>query len=103
MLVEPLHGVTFAAMNLAAVHYTAQLAPPGLETTAQGLSLMIRNLGTITGTMVAGYIMDSRGSIFLYRAAAALVAATWSLYLVVTLSSHTGVGAGGRLNEKKVA
>ena len=64
-------------------------APPGLETSAQGLSNMIRNLGTITGTMVAGYIMDSRGSIFLYRAAAGLVALTWSIYLMVTLRSHS--------------
>ena len=85
LLVEPLHGVTFAAMSLAAVHYAAELAPPGLETSAQGLSNMVRNLGTITGTVIAGRIMDSHGSVFLYRAAAALVGVVWSIYMAVTL------------------
>jgi len=92
LVVEPLHGVTFACKALAAVHYAAELAPPGLETSAQGLGNTILQLGVITGSIVGGSIMDSHGSIFLYRAAAALVAATLLVYLAVTLS-YTGASS----------
>ena len=74
------------------MHYAAELAPPGLETSAQGLSNTVMCLGVITGSMLGGYVMDTYGSIFLYRSAAGLVAVTWVLYLAVTLS-HAGAGS----------
>lgn len=43
-------------------------------------------LGVITGSIVGGSIMDSHGSVVLYRGAALLVAITLIVYLAVTLS-----------------
>mmetsp|Transcript_70949 Transcript_70949/g.115191 ORF Transcript_70949/g.115191 Transcript_70949/m.115191 type:complete len:107 (+) Transcript_70949:14-334(+) len=40
----------------------------------------------VAGSMLGGYIMDTRGSIFLYRAAAALSFVTLCVYLAVTLN-----------------
>eukprot|EP00286_Rhodomonas_abbreviata_P027317 CAMPEP_0181311710 /NCGR_PEP_ID=MMETSP1101-20121128/13294_1 /TAXON_ID=46948 /ORGANISM="Rhodomonas abbreviata, Strain Caron Lab Isolate" /LENGTH=320 /DNA_ID=CAMNT_0023418483 /DNA_START=630 /DNA_END=1592 /DNA_ORIENTATION=+ len=83
LAVEPLHGVTFAFMQLASVHYTAKLAPPGLETSAQGLTGTVRSLGSITGTLAGGVIMQRLGSVFLYRGSATLVLVTISLHWLV--------------------
>ncbi|KAJ1479591.1 hypothetical protein T484DRAFT_1813648 [Baffinella frigidus] len=48
--VEPLHGITFAFKQIAAVHYCAAIAPPGCETSAQGFKDVVVQLGVITGT-----------------------------------------------------
>ena len=42
LLVEPLHGVTYALLQLSSVLYAAKLAPKGLETTTQGLKDTVR-------------------------------------------------------------
>ena len=99
LVVEPLHGITFACKALAAVHYAAELAPPGLQTSAQGLSNTVQCMGVITGSVLGGYLMDTRGSVFLYRAAALLSAVTLCLYLAVTLQ-YSGADS---LFSKKIA
>ena len=38
---EPLHGVTFAVMWATSTKYAAEIAPPGLAATMQGLSLSL--------------------------------------------------------------
>lgn len=67
LAVEPLHGVTFAFVQLGAVHYAATLAPEGLETSTQGLATTARSIGSISGTFVGGIVMQHFGSIVLYR------------------------------------
>ena len=37
LFLEPLHGVTYACLWTAGVSYMAEIAPKGLETTAQGI------------------------------------------------------------------
>ncbi len=99
LVVEPLHGITFACKALAAVHYAAELAPPGLQTSAQGLSNTVQCMGVITGSVLGGYLMDTRGSVFLYRSAALLSGVTLCLYLAVTLQ-YSGADS---LFSKKIA
>jgi MFS family permease len=86
LLVEPLHGVTFACRTLAAVHYAAELAPPGLEVSAQGLGNTVNCLGVIAGSVIGGRIMQEKGSVYMYRAAGGLAFVTLVVYLLVTLS-----------------
>ena len=65
---------------------------PSRKCSAAGLSNTILQLGVITGTMLGGSIMDSHGSVFLYRGAALLVTVTLIVYLAVTLS-YTGASS----------
>jgi hypothetical protein len=83
LLVEPLHGVTFACAQLAAVQYCALIAPPGLETSTQGLKDSVRSLGGIIGIFSAGVVTDLFGSATMYRGAAAVVGCTMVWYMCV--------------------
>jgi MFS family permease len=68
------------------VHYAAELAPPGLEVSAQGLGNTINCLGVIAGSVIGGRIMQEKGSVYMYRAAGGLAFVTLVVYLLVTLS-----------------
>ena len=68
------------------MHYAAELAPPGLEVSAQGLGNTVNCLGVITGSVIGGRIMQEKGSVYMYRAAAGLAFVTLVAYLLVTLS-----------------
>jgi hypothetical protein len=76
-------GVTFACSQLAAVQYCAQIAPRGLETSAQGLKSTVQGVGGVIGVYIGGNILDSYGAIILYRGCSALVAVTTVGYCIV--------------------
>ncbi|NKB49163.1 MAG: 3-phenylpropionate MFS transporter [Alphaproteobacteria bacterium] len=56
-IVQVLHGVTFGAVHLAAMHFVARNAPPGLSATAQGI------YASMTG-LAMGLAMIGAGRIF---------------------------------------
>lgn len=85
LLVEPLHGVTFALIwsNLATIG--AQVAPPGLEGTTQGVINGIFNgLGGVTG-MLAGGVIYARSPRMMFACVAGMMAATLPLMLASDL------------------
>eukprot|EP00287_Rhodomonas_sp_CCMP768_P014213 CAMPEP_0196760580 /NCGR_PEP_ID=MMETSP1091-20130531/105297_1 /TAXON_ID=302021 /ORGANISM="Rhodomonas sp., Strain CCMP768" /LENGTH=431 /DNA_ID=CAMNT_0042109477 /DNA_START=63 /DNA_END=1358 /DNA_ORIENTATION=- len=88
LLVEPLHGVTVAFLRIALVHYSKELAVPGLETTAQSVAEGARSLGQVTGMVMGGLVMERFGSIALYRGASVIVLATTILMGVVEWTCH---------------
>ena len=55
VLVQPLHGLTFALLHLACMRLLARIVPPGLEGTAQALYGTV-GIGAATAglTLVAG-------------------------------------------------
>lgn len=84
LLLQPLHGITFAFGKTAAVEYVHSIAPEGLETTAQGiLNSLQRGLGTIIFTAVGGYVEVQYGSHVLYIGASAVVF-TGLCFLILT-------------------
>ena len=100
LLVEPLHGVTFACAQLASVQYCAQIAPPGLETSTQGLKDAVRSAGGIVGVFLAGIVTDTFGSTVVYRGAAGVVGLALVCYacfhrrrLCLPASAAAGAGA----------
>lgn len=82
--VEPLHGVTFAAMQVASVAYVASRAPLQAEATAQAVATACRAAGAIFGSTLGGFIFHTLGprllflivSIFVFSATVAFTIAT---------------------------
>lgn len=83
LLVEPLHGITFAAMWCAAVRYASNNAPKGLETTMQALcNGLYQQLGFSIGSIFWGRTIEQRGFDFSYIMAAVTIlswGAIWKL------------------------
>ena len=67
LLIEPLHGLTFALLFSNVVVIAAEVAPPGLEGTAQGVLArgVFEGLGGLAGSVVGGLLFDrSPGLLF---------------------------------------
>lgn len=93
LLAEPMHGITYGLVQLATVHETSKLAPPHLQTTAQGFLATSKTVGQAIGTLGGSLLMQKFSSVVAYRSAASLVAGAGILYAV---SSAEGCGAWPR-------
>ena len=81
-LVQPLHGLTFALLHLAAMRLIARTAPAGLEGTAQALYGTGAGIATALLTMVSGVLYASAGARAFWAMAALCALAlpvAWSL------------------------
>jgi oligosaccharide:H+ symporter len=68
LIVQLLHGLTFAAMLSAGVAYANKLAPSGLGATAQGIFYSVAfGLGPACGGYVGGLIYEHYGPFLVYR------------------------------------
>lgn len=77
LLVQLMHGPTFAAIWMAGVAYVAEIAPPGLGNTAQGLLTgVVMGLGSASGAYLGGVLYQSLGfaQMYLYAGLVVLVA-----------------------------
>eukprot|EP00940_MAST-03C_sp_MAST-3C-sp2_P001918 g1918.t1 len=84
LLVEPLHGITFACHQLACIEYISAIShrAKDLKTTAQGLRSATQSLGSFVGSAVGGLVMQSYGSTVMYRGAAAIVFCVAATYAI---------------------
>jgi MFS family permease len=73
LVVEPMHGITYACSQTAVVDFVAQLMPVGYEATGQGLVYVVRGLGNVCGLLVGGWTQETWGARTLYRGAAVVV------------------------------
>lgn len=70
---ELLHGVQFALGWAASTNYVAQLLPPELSSTAQALLATVQwGLGSSTGALLGGALMDEYGGRNMFRSGAVL-------------------------------
>lgn len=68
LLVQLLHGLSFAAFLVGGVTYIYKLAPVGLGTTGQAIFNSVSfGLGSIIGSLVAGYFYDTWGLSAMFR------------------------------------
>lgn len=81
LLFEPLHGVTIACASTSSVEYMAQLSPKGYEASGQGLLSGLGGIGGIIGLSLGGWIEDTFGAKFMYRAYATVVAIGLAIFL----------------------
>ena len=82
LLLEPLHGVTFALKQLVSVTVVARIAKPGFKNSAQGVVTTVVSLGGLTGSVVGGFVLKYQGPTVLYRGAGGLVLLAGALYVL---------------------
>lgn len=71
LFIQLLHGPTFSLMWIAGVSYADQIAPGGLEATAQGLfSGVLLGIGTAAGAFLGGWLYEQIGLVSMFRIAA---------------------------------
>ena len=80
LLLEPLHGVTYACAKTSSVEFVAALVPTGHEAAGQGLLFLFRGLGSFCGVLLGGALEDWYGSRVMYRALAAIVGFGLTVY-----------------------
>lgn len=73
LLLEPLHGVTFAANYSASVAFVAERAPGGRQASAQAVLNVVRMLAYSIGTVIGGWVFEVYGAAFLYQGAGFVV------------------------------
>jgi MFS family permease len=85
LLLQLMHGLTFATTWVAGVAYADQIAPPGLGATAQGLfSAFLVGLGAGTGALVGGILYGQYGAPLMYRIIGILLFASLVLFLLAS-------------------
>lgn len=73
LLVEPLHGMTFASADAAAVAFVAANAPGGAHAVAQSAIFVVRAVGMAVGSVVGGVVLEWFGARALYLSIATIV------------------------------
>jgi len=83
LLLQLLHGPTYALMWSAGVAHAKESAPAGLEATAQGqLSSAYGGLGAVAGALIGGYLYEHIGAHLMYRTTGFLILGGLVLYIV---------------------
>lgn len=91
LLLEILHGITFACMWIASVDFSGSIAPEEWSTTVQSiLSMTMSSFGGGIGPMVGGYVMERWGPVFMYRGAGWIVGGVCVVHLVAWLGCRKG-------------
>lgn len=85
LLIQLTHGLTFSAIWTAGVSYAGQMAPRGMEATAQGLfNAVLMGFGGITGAMIGGLLIDRFGGAGMYRIGGFVVLAGLAVFLLAS-------------------
>jgi PPP family 3-phenylpropionic acid transporter len=93
--VQLLHGLSFGAFLVASVPLAARLAGPAHAAAAQALLAAASfGLGTVTGALVGGALLDRVGVAGLFRGAAAVMLPALAV-LAAARGAFEGGGAGG--------
>jgi len=83
LLIQLMHGLTFASLWAAGVAYAHELAPPGLGATAQGVfNATLMGLGAITGALTGGFLLERLGGAGMFRVVALAVLIGAFVFLV---------------------
>lgn len=85
LILEPLHGLTFAAMQTAGVAYVARFAPPGAEATGQSLFTLVRTFAGVIGVGIGGFIMQVANGRVLYFGLGCLVLTATVAFICVNV------------------
>lgn len=92
LILEPLHGITYACGQTASVDTAAKCVPKGYEATGQSLMYLVRGMGSFLGLWLGGKAMDQFGPRLMYRASSFVVfigATVFALALMVRPPSRT--------------
>lgn len=89
VLIQVLHGLTFAVLWMAGIHFVAKHAPHGVAATAQGLfNTILLGFGLAAGNLVNGFLIDLAGIQGMYLISAGIVFVGWILVLFLNRRSE---------------
>ncbi|GAB4579380.1 MAG: 3-phenylpropionate MFS transporter [Anaerolineales bacterium] len=90
LLIQLLHGMTFATIWVAGVSYTHENAPAGLQATAQGIfGSMMMGVGSATGNFFGALLMEAVGGQRMYFYLGIGVLVSLGLYLLLEKRMYT--------------
>lgn len=106
LLIEPLHGVTFALVWTAATQHVAkpEVSGSGLEASAQGLlSVCFMGVGPMLGLFFGGMLFDAAGSHAAYGFFSVAVLLSGSIYAICgTDPAPAALGGGTKATAAKL-
>jgi MFS family permease len=83
LLVQLLHGLSYAAFLVGGVTFVSERTPAGLSATAQAIFNSVTfGLASITGSMIGGYLYDTVGTKGLFRISSFLGLAGLTVFLL---------------------
>jgi predicted MFS family arabinose efflux permease len=83
LVLQLFHGPTFAAIWMAGVAYVAEIAPPGLGNTAQGMFTgVVMGLGSAFGALFGGLLFQSVGFSIMFTTAGSVVFVAFILFWI---------------------
>ena len=83
LLIQLVHGLTFAAVYTAGVNFADQVAPPGMKATTQGMfNGTLMGFGSAAGSLLGGLLMDRFSPGGMYAIMGALVLAALFVFLL---------------------
>ena len=86
LVLEALHGITFACMWIASIDFSAAAAPAEWSTTFQTiLTVCFSRVGNVLGALGGGWIMEHYSAIDMYRGMGSIVTVTLILHLFMWL------------------
>jgi MFS transporter, PPP family, 3-phenylpropionic acid transporter len=89
LFIQLLHGPTFSLMWIAGVSYADQMAPAGLEATAQGLFAgVLLGIGSATGAILGGLLYEQIGLVSMFRLTALTALVGVGFILLVEKKNH---------------
>lgn len=104
LLLEPLHGVTFALMWLPGVKLVSEIFPPELTSSATGvLFTFVSGFGAIIGNVVAGFLYDAVGARWMFRIAALAMMVAFTAYQLLDRHYEHGGHLLGKPHEPTAA
>jgi PPP family 3-phenylpropionic acid transporter len=91
LLAQLLHGLSFAPFLVGGVTYISDRTPEGMGATAQAIfNTVTFGLGSITGSLLGGYLIDQAGITDLFRILSAIVLAGFALFSLGNLKFFSG-------------
>lgn len=87
LFVEPLHGVTFAALNTGVVAYVSQKAAIVGEATAQSVFTTVKGVGSVMVVVIGSVVLQFFGGRVMYCAMGIVVLAVMSVFILASNNS----------------
>lgn len=84
LLVQLLHGMTFGTFLVGSVTYMNERAPEGMGTTSQAvLNTVTFGLGSITGSLLGGYLVDNFSLSILFLVLSGIAGSAFLLFSLI--------------------
>lgn len=85
LMLETLHGFTYACSKFSSVDFVANLIPSGYEASAQGILISVTYCGVVVGLATGGWIEETLGPRVMYGAMGTIVC----LGMIVLVTAST--------------